>query len=216
MWFILLIKLCLCIICNIPGIFAESNTVYRYIWQYTLQIRGCRRYTQWCTQFMSHEQPPASFLNDESIYYVYTVYTVSDKRKLHIKRWEVFQVIDHILMFINVGCKLKGGGWVGTKLDPRILRWNISCNLDDFCKKKCRYFIEELENKLNEYFCLFLFPLNHLQIWGTELNQQKNLNIIFESLQQQQQKLAATLPLPPSLFRRLSNFSINIVADSIF
>ena len=59
---------------------------------------------------LSHEPPPASFLNDDSIYYVYTEYTVSDKRQLNIRRQEVFQVADNILMCINVGCKLKGGG----------------------------------------------------------------------------------------------------------
>ena len=54
-------------------------------------------------QLESHKPPPAYFLNDDSIYYVNTV---SDKRKFNIK----IQVADHILMCINVECKLKGGG----------------------------------------------------------------------------------------------------------
>ena len=60
-------------------------------------------------QLESHKQPPASFLNDDSIYYVNTV---SEKRKFNIK----IQVADHILMCINVECKLKGGGGQGQNL----------------------------------------------------------------------------------------------------
>ena len=83
--------------------------------------------TQWCPQHVSHEPPPASFqATRDSKYYVYTV---SDKRKLNIKK-EFFQIADHTLTCINfnsVGCKLKkrergggGGGWlVKTNLDPR-------------------------------------------------------------------------------------------------
>ena len=39
---------------------------------------------------VSRETPPASFLNDDSMYYVYTVYTISDKRKLNIKKIRSF------------------------------------------------------------------------------------------------------------------------------
>ena len=90
---------------------------------------------------MSHEPPPASFLNDDSIYYVNNVY---DKRKLNIKRWEVLQVADHILMCINVKCKMKGEGGGKDKIHVKHEKF-VAIKMI-FFKKKCRYFIEELEN----------------------------------------------------------------------
>ena len=71
--------------------------------------------------------------------------TVSDKRKLNIKRSEVFQVADLILMCINVECNLKGVGRGGTKL-IRVKHEKFVAKLDDFLKKKCRYFIEKLDH----------------------------------------------------------------------
>ena len=60
-----------------------------------------------------------------------------------MKRWEIFQVADHILTRINAECKLKGGG--GHNL-IRIKHEKFVAILMIFFKKKCRYFIEELEN----------------------------------------------------------------------
>ena len=48
-------------------------------------------------------------------------------------------------MCINVECKLKGGR-VGTKLDPRKHEKFVEIEMIFFKRKKCRYFIEELEN----------------------------------------------------------------------
>ena len=114
MRFLLLMKLCVYFGC-IPGIFARF--VYRlYVWRYTLLIKGYTKYTHlhvWCTQLVSHKPPLFFFfkrhVNDDSKYFVYTV---SDKRKLNVKKIRT-------LTCINDGCKLKGGGGVGTNPDPR-------------------------------------------------------------------------------------------------
>ena len=101
----------------------------------------------------------------------------------------------------------------------RVKDEKIVFNLDDFSKKKCRNIIEELENLLNEYFFSVPFSTESFTKLGEGAKPTKKFKryiSIFATTTKKTQKLATTLPLPPALFRRLSNFSFYKVADSIF